>query len=96
VDSLKRTFREALLDPDKRKAFDDIVKGWTSEIGAMSYSRVPTILDIMLLTAVVDNRKSVNENREELQDLKDSIEEIRQMVKELSIPVHEDKQADDT
>jgi len=29
---------------------------WSSEQGAMSYARVPTILDVMLLTGLVDDR----------------------------------------
>ena len=47
-------------------------KVWSSEMGAMSYVKIPAVLDIMLLTAVVDNRKlilklrapaTVNQNR---------------------------------
>lgn len=59
--SLKRSYREALMDASRREAFDSLLKAWSSEQGAMSYAKVPTVLDVMLLTAVIDNRKLIED-----------------------------------
>ena len=61
VNTLKRTFRDVLMDPARRDAFDSLLKVWSSEQGAMSHARVPTALDIMLLTGVIDNRRLIEE-----------------------------------
>jgi DNA repair protein RadA len=59
--SLKRTFREALMDTGRRDAFESLICTWGSEQDAMNCAKVPTALDIMLLTAVIDNRKIIKE-----------------------------------
>lgn len=56
-----KQFREALMDARPRAAIDTLVKNWESEQGAMSYATIPIALDVMLLTAVVDNRKLILE-----------------------------------
>jgi len=66
MDSLKKNYREALKDRARQEAFDKIWEAWASEGGAMINSAVPTALDLLLLTAVVDNRKSIEEIRREL------------------------------
>jgi len=58
---LERSFLRALRDPGRREAFDRLVEAWGSEQGAMSVSGVPTVLDVMLLTALLDNRKRIEE-----------------------------------
>ena len=76
MEKLKRTYREALLDPKRREAFDMLVRVWSNEQGAMSNADVPTVLDKMLLTATVDNRKKI-------EDLIDKVEAIRLRFKEI-------------
>ena len=76
MDSLKRTFREALLDTGRREAFDSLLRLWSSEQGAMSYARVPTALDIMLLTAVIDNRKLIAELFDQIGFIRSKLEKI--------------------
>ena len=49
------------MDVSRRDAFDSLLRAWSSEQGAMSYAKVPTVLDVMLLTAVIDNRKLIEE-----------------------------------
>lgn len=61
MNRLKRSYREALLDASRRDAFNSLLKVWSSEQGAMSYAKVPTVLDVMLLTAVIDNRKLIED-----------------------------------
>jgi RecA/RadA recombinase len=87
LNNLKRGFREALLDPARQEAFDHIVKGWTSEQGAMSYANVPTVLDVMLLVAAVDNRRAIDDLYGQVKLLREGLEEIRRSVRELAILV---------
>ena len=63
---LKRSYREALKDEARQKAFDEIWDAWASEMAAMINSSIPTTLDGLLLTAVVDNRRAMEEIRQEM------------------------------
>jgi len=58
------------MDPGRRDAVGSLITAWSSELGAMSYVRIPSTLDVMLLTAAVDNRK-------EIEDLTRQIELLR-------------------
>jgi len=83
IDNLKRTYREALMDSKRREAFDSLVHTWSSEQGAMSYARVPTVLDVMLLTAAVDNRKLIEEALEQIKILRSKLEEVSAALQKL-------------
>jgi RecA/RadA recombinase len=61
MNNLKRSYRETLLDASRRDAFDSLLKAWSSEQESMSYAKVPTVLDVMLLIAVIDNRKLIED-----------------------------------
>jgi len=76
LNNLKRTYREALMDSGRREAFDSLVKTWSSEQGAMSYARIPTVLEAMLLTAAIDNRKLIVELLEENMKIHSRLEKI--------------------
>ena len=54
------------MDPARRDAFDSITRTWTAEQSAMSYAKVPFVLEIMLLTAAVDNRKTIEDLQDEV------------------------------
>ena len=84
IGRLRRTYRGALLDPKRREAFDSLVRTWSSELGAMSNASVPTVLEIMLLTAAVDNRKNIEE-------IIDKIEEINLKLREIELRLHKIK-----
>lgn len=58
IRTLKK-FRNALVDVGHRDAFDRLLKVWGSTQGAMAYADIPYVLDAMVLTAVVDNRKRI-------------------------------------
>lgn len=60
---LRKRYRAALKDGDMQQAFDGLWEGWSSEQGAMIYSEVLSALDLLLLTAAVDNRKEIEELR---------------------------------
>ena len=84
IGRLRRTYREALPDLKRRKAFDSLVRAWSSELGAMSNASVPTVLEVMLLTAAVDNRKNI-------EDAIDRIEEINLKLREIELRLREIK-----
>ena len=77
MNNLKRSFREALMDASRRDAFDSLIKAWSSEQGAMSYAKVPTVLDIMLLLAAIDNRKLIEDLFDQVGIIRSEVEKIK-------------------
>lgn len=59
LERLRKTFFEALVDPGRREAFDELVKAWSETKGAMSYAELPSVLLSLLFSAVIDNRKEI-------------------------------------
>ena len=76
--SLINNYRAALVDPARREAFDVIMKAWTGEEEAMSYAKVPTVLDVMLLTAIVDNRRSIEDLTAQVSRLKEGVLKLKE------------------
>jgi hypothetical protein len=58
---LKKHYRAALKDDGMQEAFDRLWAAWSSEQGAMIHSEVLSAMDLLLLTAVVDSRKKIEE-----------------------------------
>jgi hypothetical protein len=73
---LKARYRAALKDGAMQLAFDELWPAWSSEQGAMIYAEVMSALDLLLLTAAVDNRREIEELRRE-------VEGARRLIKEL-------------
>lgn len=63
IEQLRKEFREAVVSPERREAFDRLVEAWGAELGAISYAESMKMLDLMLLVAAVDNRRAVEELR---------------------------------
>jgi hypothetical protein len=63
---LRKEFRDALVRPGRREAFDRLVEVWSSELGAVTYAESISLFDLLLLTAAVDNRKLIEELSERL------------------------------
>lgn len=80
-------YRQALMGPARRDAVGSLMTASSSELGAMSYTRIPYTLDIMLLTATVGNRK-------EIEDLNRQIEPLRSRTKQLQDKLEEAGYAD--
>jgi hypothetical protein len=76
VARLRRRLQQALTDRGRREAFDDLVKAWSSELGAMSYAESFTLTDLMLLAASIDNRRLITSLRGRLRDLKLEVESM--------------------
>jgi len=77
VDNLNRSFKEALIEPARRDAFDSLARAWTAEQGAMSYAKVPSVIEVMLLAAAVDNRKAIEDLEDENRKLRSQLEKVQ-------------------
>jgi hypothetical protein len=60
IKSLKE-FCDALIAFEHKDEFGQLKKVWSSEMAAMIYvhGQIPGVLDLMLLMAVIDNRKEI-------------------------------------
>jgi hypothetical protein len=67
---LKKKYRAALKDDEMQRAFDELWPSWSSEQGAMIFAEVLSALDLLLLTAAVDNRREIEALRAELEGLR--------------------------
>ena len=56
---LRKTFREALKEDELQEAFDELWPTWANEQAAMIFTEVLSALDLLVLTATVDNRKEI-------------------------------------
>ena len=56
---LRKTFREALKEDELQEAFDELWPTWANEQAAMIYTEVLSALDLLTLTASVDNRREI-------------------------------------
>ena len=67
---LRKKYRAALKDDEMQRAFDKLWPSWSSEQGAMIFAEVLSALDLLLLTAAVDNRREIEALRGELEGLR--------------------------
>ena len=75
-----KPFRDALIDAGHRDAFDSLVKVWGSTQGSMSYADIPFVLDTMLVTAVIDNRKLILQLSDAISIVTTKIEKIKKLL----------------
>jgi RecA/RadA recombinase len=78
VAKLKKEFQAALMDRERREAFNALVETWSSELGAMGYAESLTLLDLMLLAAAVDNRSLITKLRGDFDDLRVEVRRLRE------------------
>jgi hypothetical protein len=52
---LRKTFREALMEDELHEEFDELWHAWANEQAAMILTEVLSALDLLVLTAAVDN-----------------------------------------
>lgn len=73
---LRKRYRAALKDTEMQHAFDELWPTWSTEQGAMIYAEVLSSLDLLLLTATIDNRKEIKGLRNKNAEMKRLIEEV--------------------
>jgi len=78
---LKGRYRAALKDAAMQRAFDELWPAWSSEQGAMIYAEVLSAIDLLLLTAAVDNRREIEELRRANREARRTIEELLEAAK---------------
>jgi len=65
----KNRFRAALKDDELQEAFDDFLPTWSSEMAAMIYAEVLSVLDLILLTSVIEKRREIKKLKKEIEQL---------------------------
>ena len=65
---LKKRYRAALKDDDLQHAFDEFFPTWSSEMAAMIYADVLSALDLILLTAAIDNRREIMKLKKQMDE----------------------------
>ena len=63
---LRKTVREALKEDELQEAFDELWPTWANETAAMIFTEVLSALDLLILTATVDNRREIMKIKESL------------------------------
>jgi hypothetical protein len=58
---MRTEYKDALLSMPRRKAFDRLVEAWSAEMGAISYAESFSLMDLLLLTGAIDNRRRSEE-----------------------------------
>ena len=56
---MRDQFRATLKDDDLQEAFDELWPTWSSEMAAMIYADILQVMDLILLTSIVDNRREI-------------------------------------
>ena len=67
---LRDTFRAALKEDELQEAFDQLWPTWSAEMAAMIYAEVLSALDLLILTATVDNRREIMKIQQRLHEEK--------------------------
>ena len=58
---MRDEYKAALVNRGRREAFDRLVEAWSAELGAISYAESMSLMDLLLLTGVVDDRRITEE-----------------------------------
>jgi len=64
--NLKDRYRVALKENELQEAFDELWPTWSSEMAAMIYAEVLSVMDLLLLTSVIDNRREIRKLKEKI------------------------------
>ena len=65
---LRKTYRAALKANELQDAFDQLWPAWADEQAAMIHTQVLSPLDLLTLTATVDNRREIIKLQRALKD----------------------------
>ena len=66
---LKEWYRAALKENELQEAFDELWPTWSNEMAAMIYAEVLSVLDLLLLTSIIDNRREIRKMKEEIEQI---------------------------
>jgi len=75
-------FQDTLLDPEHRRALDQLVKeAWSAENAALSNSGIACLLDILNLMANIHNKKCNSALGDEVEKLKQRLDELSREIR---------------
>ena len=78
MDELRRQIRDALTDPDNKKAFNLLYnEAWYPEEAAMGNSSLPTVLDKLCMVANINVRKLIDNLRYEINQRDEKIKSLQ-------------------
>ncbi|MGD0803466.1 MAG: hypothetical protein ABSA11_05260 [Candidatus Bathyarchaeia archaeon] len=75
---LRSEYREALVKQGRREAFDRLVEAWSAELGAISYAESLSLMDLILLTGLVDDRRVSEELSTHLVEIERRLNRLEQ------------------
>jgi hypothetical protein len=73
---LRSEYREALVKPGRREAFDRLTEAWSAELGAITYAESLSLMDLILLTGLVGDRRISEELSSRLAEMESRIEKL--------------------
>jgi hypothetical protein len=73
---MRDEYKAALVNRGRREAFDRLVEAWSAELGAISYAESMSLMDLLLLTGVVDNRRRTEELSLRISELEKRLQNI--------------------
>jgi len=75
---LRSEYRDALVKQGRREAFDRLVEAWSAELGAISYAESLSLMDLILLTGLVDDRRVSEELTTRLTTIESRLNRLEQ------------------
>jgi hypothetical protein len=75
---LRSEYRDALVKQGRRDAFDRLVEAWSAELGAISYAESLSLMDLILLTGLVDDRRVSDELGSRLTEIERRLSQLEQ------------------
>ncbi len=75
---LRSEYRDALVKQGRREAFDRLVEAWSAELGAISYAESLSLMDLILLTGIVDDRRVSEELNNRLATIETRLNRLEQ------------------
>ena len=73
---MRKEYKDALLSRGRRAAFDRLVEAWSAEMGAISYAESISLMDLLLLTGAVDNRRANEELSLRISEIEKRIDDL--------------------
>jgi hypothetical protein len=66
------------VNPGRREAFDRLTEAWSAELGAITYAESLSLMDLILLTGLVEDRRISEELSGRLAEMEGRIEKLEQ------------------
>lgn len=73
---LRSEYRDALVEPGRRITFDRLAEVWSAELGAIAYAESFSLMDLILLTGLVEDRRVSGELCSRLAEVESRVEKL--------------------